>query len=136
MVENGGHGTDCGQWFFDLLQQSLVKDFGVHCRLVGRVFEDIPSSEYQIVETGQGSQLNVAFGALTQALILSILLMYMLMAALYESFIYPLVMAQSPDIYTLPVALATFATGQYQADHGMLMAAGSGSGMACSRARV
>jgi hypothetical protein len=25
-------------------------------------------------------------------------------------------------MYTLPVALATFATGQYQADHGMLMA--------------
>jgi multiple sugar transport system permease protein len=40
----------------------------------------------------------------------------------WNSFIYPLVMAQSPDIYTLPVALATFATGQYQADHGMLMA--------------
>jgi multiple sugar transport system permease protein len=40
----------------------------------------------------------------------------------WNSFIYPLVMAQSPDIYTLPVALATFATGQYQSDHGMLMA--------------
>ena len=31
-------------------------------------------------------------------------------------------MAQEPEMYTLPVALATFATGQYQADHGMLMA--------------
>jgi multiple sugar transport system permease protein len=31
-------------------------------------------------------------------------------------------MATSPDMYTLPVALATFATGQFQADHGMLMA--------------
>jgi multiple sugar transport system permease protein len=40
----------------------------------------------------------------------------------WNSFIYPLVMAQEPDMYTLPVALATFATGQYQADHGMLMA--------------
>jgi multiple sugar transport system permease protein len=40
----------------------------------------------------------------------------------WNAFIYPLVMAQSPDMYTLPVALATFATGQYQADHGMLMA--------------
>ena len=40
-----------------------------------------------------------------------------------ERFIYPLVMAQEPEMYTLPVALATFATGQYQADHGMLMAA-------------
>jgi multiple sugar transport system permease protein len=40
----------------------------------------------------------------------------------WNSFIYPLVMAQEPDMYTLPVALATFSTGQYQADHGMLMA--------------
>ena len=40
----------------------------------------------------------------------------------WNSFIYPLVMAQEPQMYTLPVALATFATGQYQADHGMLMA--------------
>ena len=40
----------------------------------------------------------------------------------WNAFIYPLVMVQSPDMYTLPVALATFATGQYQADHGMLMA--------------
>ena len=40
----------------------------------------------------------------------------------WNSFLYPLVMAQEADMYTLPVALATFATGQYQADHGMLMA--------------
>jgi multiple sugar transport system permease protein len=40
----------------------------------------------------------------------------------WNSFLYPLVMAQEPNMYTLPVALATFATGQHQADHGMLMA--------------
>ena len=40
----------------------------------------------------------------------------------WNIFLYPLVMAQEPGMYTLPVALATFATGQYQADHGMLMA--------------
>lgn len=40
----------------------------------------------------------------------------------WNSFLYPLVMAQEPQMYTLPVALATFATGQYQSDHGMLMA--------------
>ena len=40
----------------------------------------------------------------------------------WNSFLYPLVMAQEPEMYTLPVALSTFATGQYQADHGMLMA--------------
>jgi multiple sugar transport system permease protein len=40
----------------------------------------------------------------------------------WNSFLYPLVMAQEQNMYTLPVALATFATNQYQADHGMLMA--------------
>ena len=40
----------------------------------------------------------------------------------WNNFLYPLVMATEPQMYTLPVALATFATGQYQADHGMLMA--------------
>ncbi len=40
----------------------------------------------------------------------------------WNNFLYPLVMATEPKMYTLPVALATFATGQYQADHGMLMA--------------
>ena len=40
----------------------------------------------------------------------------------WNGFIYPLIMAQSPDLYTLPVALATFATGQHQAEHGLLMA--------------
>jgi multiple sugar transport system permease protein len=40
----------------------------------------------------------------------------------WNAFLYPLVMATEPNMYTLPVALATFATGQYQADHGMLMA--------------
>ena len=40
----------------------------------------------------------------------------------WNGFIYPLIMATSPEMYTLPVALATFATGQFQADHGMLMA--------------
>jgi multiple sugar transport system permease protein len=40
----------------------------------------------------------------------------------WNSFLYPFVMATEPQMYTLPVALATFATGQYKADSGMLMA--------------
>ena len=42
--------------------------------------------------------------------------------ASWNNFIYPLVMAQEPEMYTLPVALATFATGDHQSDNGMLMA--------------
>jgi hydrophobic/amphiphilic exporter-1 (mainly G- bacteria), HAE1 family len=55
---------------------------------------------YAIQIQGQGSQLDTAFGALLQALLLSVVLMYMLMAALYESFIYPLAV-----LFCLPVAL-------------------------------
>ncbi len=40
----------------------------------------------------------------------------------WNGFLYPLIMATESEMYTLPVALATFATGQFQADHGMLMA--------------
>jgi multiple sugar transport system permease protein len=42
--------------------------------------------------------------------------------ASWNGFLYPLVMAQEPEMYTLPVALATFATGDHQSDHGLLMA--------------
>ena len=40
----------------------------------------------------------------------------------WNAFLWPLVVATDEQMYTLPVALATFATGQYQADHGLLMA--------------
>jgi multiple sugar transport system permease protein len=40
----------------------------------------------------------------------------------WNGFLWPLIIATDDALYTLPVALATFATGQYQADHGLLMA--------------
>jgi multiple sugar transport system permease protein len=40
----------------------------------------------------------------------------------WNSFFWPLIIATDDDMFTLPVALATFATGQYQAEHGLLMA--------------
>jgi HAE1 family hydrophobic/amphiphilic exporter-1 len=77
-------------------------------RAVGDVLRDVRAQTdqinlpigYGIHITGQGSQLDVAFGALLAALSLSIVLMYMLMSALYESFIYPLAI-----LFCLPVAL-------------------------------
>jgi HAE1 family hydrophobic/amphiphilic exporter-1 len=80
----------------------------VNGRSVGDVLRDVQAQTsqiplpvgYTILQTGQGSQLAIAFGALIQALTLSIILMYMLMAALYESFIYPFAV-----IFCLPVAL-------------------------------
>ena len=77
-------------------------------RQVGDVLRDVQSQlnelvlpvGYTVTIGGQGTQLNQAYTALLQALALSILLMYMLMAALYESFIYPFAV-----LLCLPVAL-------------------------------
>ena len=40
----------------------------------------------------------------------------------WNNFLWPLVVAQSEDKYTLPVALAIFAIGEHKSDHGLLMA--------------
>jgi HAE1 family hydrophobic/amphiphilic exporter-1 len=89
-------------------QRDVEVQAGVNGRAVGDVLRDILAQTnqlqlpvgYTITVQGQGSQLNTAFAALTQALALSVVLMYMLMAALYESFIYPFAV-----IFCLPVAL-------------------------------
>jgi len=40
----------------------------------------------------------------------------------WNSFLWPLVVAQTQDYYTLPVALALFSTGQNETDYGLLLA--------------
>ena len=42
--------------------------------------------------------------------------------ASWNSFLWPLIALTDDRMYTLPVALGTFAIGQYQADYGLLMA--------------
>ncbi|MGM0385529.1 MAG: carbohydrate ABC transporter permease [Actinomycetota bacterium] len=42
--------------------------------------------------------------------------------ASWNNFLWPLVVAQTNDTYTLPVALALFSTGQNQTEYGLLMA--------------
>ncbi|MBI3965881.1 MAG: efflux RND transporter permease subunit [Chloroflexi bacterium] len=55
---------------------------------------------YQLQFSGAVQQLNLALAALGGALVLSILLIYMLMVALYESWLYPLAI-----MFSLPVSL-------------------------------
>ena len=55
---------------------------------------------YHFVETGLVKLMGEAFGSLTRALLLSIILLYMLMAALYESFVSPLSI-----MFSLPLSL-------------------------------
>jgi hydrophobic/amphiphilic exporter-1 (mainly G- bacteria), HAE1 family len=89
-------------------QREVEVQGNVSGRSVGDVLRDVQAQTskmqlpvgYTLSISGQGTQLNTAFGALTQALALSIVLMYMLMVALYESLIYPFAV-----IICLPVAL-------------------------------
>ncbi|MNW68725.1 L-arabinose transport system permease protein AraQ [compost metagenome] len=40
----------------------------------------------------------------------------------WNNFLWPLVAAQSQDMYTLPVALSLYSTGQQATDYGLLLA--------------
>lgn len=60
----------------------------------------VPNGYSVMVTGGQVQQLNTAFAALLAALTLSIALIYMLMVALYESFLDPLAI-----MFALPVSL-------------------------------
>jgi len=71
------------------------------------VNRDVPlPSGYRLTFAGQASQLDSALAALAQVLILSIILIYMLLAALYESWLQPLAI-----MFALPVALIGAFTG-------------------------
>jgi HAE1 family hydrophobic/amphiphilic exporter-1 len=83
-------------------------------RPVGDIVQDLnkalantplpPGYYYQL--GGQAQQLNTAFSALSQALVLSILLIYMLLVALYESWTQPLAV-----LLSLPLAVIGAFTG-------------------------
>jgi len=55
---------------------------------------------YKVTQGGQAQSQNESFGQILQALGLSVLLMYMLMVALFESFIFPLMI-----MFSLPLAV-------------------------------
>ncbi len=55
---------------------------------------------YKIEQAGQTEMMNETFESMTMAVALSVILMYLLMVALYESLVYPLVI-----MFSLPVAL-------------------------------
>ena len=66
---------------------------------------------YAIQVGGQSAQQQRAFGPLIQALGLSILLVYMLMAALYESLVDPLAVLFAVPLATVGALLALWASG-------------------------
>jgi HAE1 family hydrophobic/amphiphilic exporter-1 len=89
-------------------QRTLGVQASVAGRTLGEVADDVRTAVakiplldgYQIVVGGAVQSLDTAFGALLSALSLSVLLIYMLMVALYENWLYPLVI-----MFALPLAL-------------------------------
>ncbi len=60
---------------------------------------------------GQAAQQRAAFGPLAGALALSVLLVYMLLAALYESLLYPLILILTLPLATVGAMLGLMVTG-------------------------
>jgi HAE1 family hydrophobic/amphiphilic exporter-1 len=96
--------------------RSVSVNGSVSGRTIGDVARDVRAAQrtvptppgYRVVIGGGAQQLDRALTALLSALTLSILLMYMLMAALYESFLYPLIV-----LLALPLAMVGALGGLY-----------------------
>ena len=104
-----------------LILPALAGAFGVF--LTRQFFQDLPDELLEAARIDGASEFRI-FWTIAMPLATPVLATLGILTFLgsWNGFIYPLVMAQEPEMYTLPVALATFATGQFQADHGMLMA--------------
>ena len=107
--------------YLSLVLPFLAGAFGVF--LTRQFFSGLPDELLEAARMDGASELRI-FWTIAMPLAGPVLATLGILTFLgsWNSFIYPLVMAQEPEMYTLPVALATFATGQHQADHGMLMA--------------
>ena len=104
-----------------LILPGLAGAFGVF--LTRQFFQGLPDELLEAARIDGASEFRI-FWTIAMPLATPVLATLGILTFLgsWNGFIYPLVMAQEPEMYTLPVALATFATGQFQADHGMLMA--------------
>jgi HAE1 family hydrophobic/amphiphilic exporter-1 len=65
---------------------------------------------YEVSIGGQAEEMADAFGSLTQALILSIFLVYMVMAVQFESFVYPFIIMFSLPTTVIGVLVGLFVT--------------------------
>lgn len=65
---------------------------------------------YEVAIGGQAEEMADAFGSLTQALILSIFLVYMVMAVQFESFVYPFIIMFSLPTTVIGVLFGMFIT--------------------------
>lgn len=75
-------------------------NFGTIQREITKQIADVPLTGVRLLWTGEAEQLAESSGQLGQALLLSIILVYILMAALFEGFLSPFII-----MFSLPMAL-------------------------------
>jgi len=107
----------------------VVKVTGdIHGRDLGSVMEDVKASMermpkppgYSVAYGGQNKEMEDAFGGLTKALSFSIVLVYLVMAAQFESFLHPFVIMFSVPLSFVGAILALVLTGRNMDISGMI----------------
>jgi len=99
-------------------QRAIVLSANVLKRSVDDVIEDVDAklaayghlNDYNIILSGESAQIKESFGGLAIAMIFSVLLIYMIMAAEFESFAQPLIIMTTVPFCLVGVALTLFVT--------------------------
>lgn len=99
-------------------QRAIVLSANVLKRSTDDVIKDVEKkldtyqhlSDYNVTLTGESAQMKESFGGLSLAMIFSVLLIYMIMAAEFESFAQPLIIMTTVPFCLVGVALTLFVT--------------------------
>ncbi|HRY29962.1 MAG TPA: efflux RND transporter permease subunit, partial [Elusimicrobiota bacterium] len=99
-------------------QRAILLTANVLKRSVADVIQDVQGlldtyqtlSDYNITLTGESAQIKESFGGLSIAMVMSVLLIYMIMAAEFESFGQPLIIMTTVPLCVVGVALTLFVT--------------------------
>jgi hydrophobic/amphiphilic exporter-1 (mainly G- bacteria), HAE1 family len=99
-------------------QRAIVLTANVLKRSVADAIADVQAvidqytglTDYNLVLTGESAQMKESFGGLSIAMVMSVLLIYMIMAAEFESFGQPLIIMSTVPFCLVGVALTLFVT--------------------------
>jgi hydrophobic/amphiphilic exporter-1 (mainly G- bacteria), HAE1 family len=100
-------------------QRSVLVSANVQDRSTSEVIEEVSAmltpfqglADYQVVLSGESQQMKESFGGLVVAMALAVLLIYMIMAAEFESLWNPLIIMITIPFSLVGVALSLFLTG-------------------------
>ncbi|MFC3884402.1 efflux RND transporter permease subunit [Bacillus songklensis] len=93
----------------------LNRDLGTVTEEIDEALKEnisLPNNRYKITFGGQNEQMNDAFYKLSLALALAVVLVYMVMAGQFESFLYPFIIMFSVPLTIIGVVLGLLITGE------------------------